>query len=184
VCVFVCAEAVAAAGQDTIVYPTAAEAGGGGVAASRRKSDGDLLKQLRQLSQAPMPPAAVPLTAAAPAAAFPPAKAKAKARRGTKRRSSTGGRGGAAAAAEAAAAVSDGCASAGCARGMLVVVLDELDALLSGGWAKGGWCCKDGEGQDLWRQCVPFVPSACLTAAPLCQSPAACALVTLSFGFV
>ncbi|KAI3427369.1 hypothetical protein D9Q98_010285 [Chlorella vulgaris] len=125
-------EAVAAAGQDTIVYPTAAEAGGGGVAASRRKSDGDLLKQLRHLSQAPMPPAAVPVTAAAPAAASPPAKAKAKARRGTKRKSSTGGRGGAAAAAEAAALVSDGCASAGCARGMLVVVLDELDALLSG----------------------------------------------------
>ncbi|KAL4853005.1 Cell division control protein 6 [Chlorella vulgaris] len=125
-------EAVAAAGQDTIVYPTAAEAGGGGVAASRRKSDGDLLKQLRQLSQAPMPPAAVPVAAAAHAAASPPAKAHAKARRGTKRKSSLAGRGGAAAAAEAAAAASDGCASAGCARGMLVVVLDELDALLSG----------------------------------------------------
>lgn len=116
-------EAALAAGQDPIVYPAAGEGGAAAAATSKRGGD-EPLAQLQKLALAPL----------GGAAAHPDDGAKPAAKRG--RRSSGAGKRKSAGVAAAAGAGS-------CQRGMLVVILDELDALLA-----GAACCE--LLRDLW----------------------------------
>lgn len=123
------AEAALAAGDDPIQYPAADSAGAATAAAaaagrSRRHSAGsEPLQQLRQLALAPLPTSSPAAAAHHPSPAKGRGKAAGKAGkkgRGTKRKSS-------------ASAPDAAPAAGGCERGMLVVILDELDSLLIGG---------------------------------------------------
>ncbi|KAL4426243.1 hypothetical protein ABPG77_009858 [Micractinium sp. CCAP 211/92] len=121
-------EAALAAGDDPIQYPAADSAGTATAAAaaagrSRRHSAGsEPLQQLRQLALAPLPTSSPAAAAHHPSPAKGRGKAAGKAGkkgRGTKRKSS-------------ASAPDAAPAAGGCERGMLVVILDELDSLLIG----------------------------------------------------
>ncbi|PRW05904.1 Cell division control 6 [Chlorella sorokiniana] len=109
-------EAAMAAGEDPIVYPAAEGASAAASSKTRRRSASDPLQQLQRLVLLPLPGAA---GAAAKPAAGRRGSGKKSAGRGQKRKSAGSG---------AAAA---GAAAAG-ERGWLVVILDELDSLLSG----------------------------------------------------
>eukprot|EP00887_Chlorella_sp_A99_P007089 scaffold2.g7089.t1 len=129
--------AAAAAGQDLLARPASAGEGGApGAAARRRAGSGGAspLEQLTRLVMAPLPVAAAP-------------EAAARKGRGRKRsapagkRGRVGGDGGA------------GAAGDGVSRGMLVVILDELDSLLSGRrgeeLVEGLFCLAHGRGSRL-----------------------------------
>ncbi|PSC67141.1 cell division control 6-like protein [Micractinium conductrix] len=129
-------ESLLAAGEDSILYPAAAEGGAagaarGGTAGIRRRSlEDDPLAALQRVVLAPMPPSsaagAAGGTAGAEEKGAEEKPARARGRKGSKRKSGGG------AAKRGAAKKGGGGGGAGGSRGMLVVVLDELDSLLVG----------------------------------------------------
>lgn len=167
-------------GADPIQYPAADSAAAAAAAAaasaaghSRRRSAGsEPLQRLRRLALAPLPAGA----AAEPALAKGGGKAAA---RGGGRGRSTKRKGGPAAQGGAPAA-------GACERGMLVVILDELDSLLTGElvlgrglcwlptWAARGWCRQAPVGA--WARQPRPVGAACgqgsspaVPAPPFCE---------------
>jgi hypothetical protein len=114
------AEAAEAAEEDTLVFPAADPSGAAAAAASaaaaggaktRRQSDSHPLAQLERLVLSPMLPAAA-------------AKGKGRASKGKGQKRKSGGT-------PAGAAAAASSAGGGSGRGMLVVILDELDSLLT-----------------------------------------------------